>query len=99
MRPVAPNALNASPIRQVSASTQATQNAPIRQASGVSPSMQIRQSARYPQPTQTAVVPNIPNVRSTQPRQIVDATPLVEERATGRPRTFGQVRPNPTNAR
>lgn len=98
-RPIAPDALNASPIRQVSASTQPTQNAPIRQAAGVSPSTQIRQSARYPQPTQTAVVPNIPNVRSTQPRQIVDATPLVEERATGRPRTFGQVRPNPTNAR
>jgi hypothetical protein len=54
---------------------------------------QVRQSARYPQGTQTVV----PNVRSTQPRQIVDATPVVEERATGRPRTFGKVRP--TNAR
>lgn len=98
-RPVAPNALNASPIRQVSASTQSTQNAPIRQAAVVSPSTQIRQSARYPRSTQNAAVPDIPNVRSTQPRQIVDATPVVEERAAGRPRAFGQVRPNPTTAR
>ena len=104
---------NASQIRQVSNLTQATrptQNAQIRQAAVIphsteiaqnarrSQPTQIRQSARYPQPTQT-VVPNVPNVRSTQPRQIADATPLVEERATGRPRTFGQVRPNPTNAR
>lgn len=91
---------NASQIRQVSGLTQPTQSAQVRQAVVVPHSTEARQSARYPQTTQT-VVPNVPNVRSTQPvaRQLVDATPLVEERATGRPRTFGQVRPNPTNAR
>ena len=89
----------ASQVRQVSGLTRPSQNAPIRQAAVVPHSTEIRRSARYPQPTQTVVpnVPNVPNVRSTQPRQIVDATPLVEERATGRPRTFGQVRP--TNVR
>lgn len=99
---------SASQIRQVSNLTQTPQNAPIRQAAVVPHSTelkqtaryprstQVRQSARYPRSTQTAV-PNVPNVRSTQPRQIADATPLVEERATGRPRTFGQVRP--TNVR
>ncbi len=92
---------NASPIRQVSNLTRSTQNSQIRQAAVVPHSSEIRRSARYPQPTQT-VVPNVPNVRSTQPanaRPLADATPLVEERAAGRPRTFGQVRPNPTNAR
>jgi hypothetical protein len=96
---------NASPIRQVSGLTRSTQNPQISQNYVVphstemeqarrSQATQVRQSARYPQATQT-VVPNVPNVRSAQPvaRQIVDATPVVEERAAGRPRTFGQVRP------
>jgi hypothetical protein len=90
--------------------TQRTQNARVRQAAVVphsseiaqnarrSQATQIRQSARYPQGPQ-ADVPTVANVRSAQPvaRQIADATPVVEERATGRPRTFGQVRP--TNVR
>lgn len=97
---------SASQIRQVSGLTRSTQNPQISQNYVVphsteiqnarrSQATQVRQSARYPQATQRVV----PNVRSAQPvaRQIVDATPVVEERATGRPRTFGQVRP--TNAR
>ena len=96
---------NASQIRQVSGWTRSSQNAPISQSYVVphsteiqkarrSQATQIRQSARYPQATQVDV-PTVANVRSAQPvaRQIADATPVVEERATGRPRTFGQVRP------
>ena len=96
---------SASQIRQVSGLTRSTQTPQISQNYVVphstemqraqrSQATQVRQSARYPQATQT-VVPNVPNVRSAQPvaRQIVDATPVVEERAAGRPRTFGQVRP------
>ncbi|MBR4832892.1 MAG: hypothetical protein IKU86_00970 [Thermoguttaceae bacterium] len=89
---------NASPIRQVSGLTRSTQNAPISQAAVVPHSTEIRRSARCPQTTRTVV----PNVRSTQPasaRPLADATPVVEERAAGRPRTFGQVRPNSANAR
>ena len=94
---------NASPIRQVSGATPKTRQAQARQAAVVPHSLEMnsaarpsqatpaRQSARYPQATQV-----VPNVRSTQPvsvRPLADATPVVEERATGRPRTFGQVRP------
>lgn len=96
---VAPDASNASQIRQVSGLTQTSQTtrgSQIRQTAAVSQSAPIRQSARYPQSAPVSV----PNVRSTQPKPIVGATPLIEERAASRPRTFGQVRPNPsTNAR